>query len=536
MKKIKYISLSLAIACILMGLVSCEDRLLEEPTSQYAAETFFESTAQANMAVLGIYDVLGESNAYGRNLSVALMMDTDIQHASGTNLNNDKRMVAHYEANPVAGNLESTWLNLWKGIERANVVIQEIPQMDLFEHGSEEEQNTLKAYLGEAKFLRGMLYFDLVRVWGAVPVKLMPTDANDDMMLERASLKEVYDQIDIDMSEAGDLVPWQSEKGVEEERISKGGVLGIHARVCLNRGGYYLDVDGQKKRVENYKEYYQKAIELTQRVMDSGEHGLENNYEQIFRNYCENKVSTWETLFEVGLFNPEGGSGNTGIIGTFNGPSVHADSPYGRANSQVKTSPVFYAKFSSEDLRKDVAVARYKVLADGSKKELTSDKDEWGWAPGKWRRDWHTAAPKNVNNTDINWVIIRYSDVLLMHAEAQNEINEGPNADAYNAINQVRSRAGVEDLEEGLSKLEFFEILKDERALELSFEGLRKLDLYRWGILGETLRAHEAACLKWYKKAPVVMGKYFDDNKDELMPIPQREIDENANMIQNFGY
>ncbi len=528
----KWIMLLLAFFAM---FTACEDELMEEPISQYAAETFFQNPVQANMAVLGVYDILGEADTYGKQLSMIYTTDTDLQHMRGANFSGDKRLICHYNASPGLQWIEKTWLYLWIGIERANVVIAKIPEMDAYTNGTEEDINLLKRYLGEAKFLRGLFYFDLVRNWGTVPIKTIPTKAGDDLNISRAPLSQVYDLIDQDMTDAAELVPWLSEIGTMNERVSKGAVLGIHARICLARGGYYLDLDGVRKRVDNYQEYYQKAANLTKRVIDSGEHELNSSYEKVFRNYCENVVDSKESMFEVGFFNPEGGTKNSGIIGSYNGPKTHPKSPYGRANSFINTTPVVYNRFSENDLRRDVAIATYEVLEDGSHKERTGKK-KWQWAPGKWRRDWHTAAPKNPNNTDINWVLLRYSDVLLMYAEAENEINNGPTTTAYDAINQVRARAGIEDIATGLNKDDFFEAIKNERALELCFEGWRKLDLYRWNILGETLRNYEAECKAMYSKAPIVMGTHFDDNKDELLPIPMREIDENINMVQNFGY
>ena len=521
---------------LILGLSACEEQLIEEPISSYATETFFQTVKQANMAVLGVYNVLGEHTTYGKQLSLIFTLDTDEMNMRGTSIGDEKRQISHYSSNPGGTWIRTTWMELWKGIERANICINKIPEMDLYENGTEDQVKLLKRYLGEAKFLRGMIYFDLVRTWGAVPLKTNPTKAGDDLYLERSSIQEIYNLIDQDMKEAAELVPWLSELSTNEERVSKGAVLGIHARACLMMGGYYLDYqDGQLKRLDTYKSYYQKALDLTKRVMESGEHGLNDSYERVFRNYCENIVDNKESMFEIGLYNPEGNSGNCGIIGTYNSPKVNAKSPYGGASSFVNTTPVVYERFSEDDLRRDVAIATYEVLANGSQKELTGKK-EWQWAPGKWRRDWHSAGPKDRNNTDINWVILRYSDVLLMRAEAENEINEGPNDEAYGAINLVRERAGIDHIPTGLDKEEFFEALKNERVLELCFEGWRKLDLYRWNIMGETLRSYEAQCKEMYTKAPVIMGTLFDDNKDELLPIPQREIDENTNFQQNWGY
>lgn len=521
------------VVLLVVTTTACEDLLEEKPRSYYAAETFFQTVKQANMATLGIYDVLAELDTYGRTLSMIWCADTDIMQMRGTGLDNDRRKMCHYNADPSLGWVQNTWTMLWKGIDRANMVIQKIPEMDLYTEGTEDEIKMLQRYLGEAKFLRGLIYFDLVRIWGAVPLKTEPTKASDDMSVSRASYEELYNQIDKDLTDAAELLPWRSDVPEAGERASKGAALGTHARVCLARGGYYLDVyEKQRTRVSNYKDYYEKAAQLTKQVIESGEHALNPSYEQVFRNYCEFKVEPKESMFEIGMFNLEGGAANTGIIGSYNGPTAAADYIYGRANSFLNSTPLFKASFADEDLRKEVAVTDFQILADGTLKVYPKNNDHM-WSPGKWRRNWHIQAAKNPNNTDLNWVYLRYADVLLMRAEAENEVNEGPNAAAYAAINEVRDRAGLEDLPSGLSKDEFFEALKQERVWELCFEGWRKDDLVRWNILGETLRQAQADLKEHRSNFPYVAGDLFDEDKDELWPIPLVDIDENPNLFQN---
>ncbi|RIH63950.1 RagB/SusD family nutrient uptake outer membrane protein [Mariniphaga sediminis] len=536
MKYIKVKKWIAAVAVILVSFTACEDQLEEKPYSFYAVETFFETVNQANMATLGVYDPLAELESYGRNLSMLGDADTDILQMRGTDLNNDRRKMCHYNADPTLGWIQDSWRQLWLGIDRANMVIQEIPEMDLYTNGTEDEIKLLQRYLGEAKFLRGLMYFDLVRIFGAVPLKTTPTKASDDMAIPRASYEELYNQMEQDLTDAAELLPWSSGIPEAGERTNKGAALGLHARVCLARGGYYLDVyEKTRTRVSNYKDYYEKAAQLTKQVMESGEHKLNSSYEQLFRNYCEFKVEPMESMFEIAFFNPEGNNNNAGLIGSYNGPATDKNYIYGRANAFFNTTPLFQATFAENDVRRDVAVADFQVLADGTLKPYPGNKDDL-YTPGKWRRNWHVQESKNPNNTDVNWVYLRYADVLLMRAEAENEINDGPNAAAYDAINEVRDRAGLDDLPQGLSKEEFFEALKNERTWELCFEGWRKFDLIRWNMLGDAVRQAEADLLNHRGNYPYVAGSNFDDDKDELWPIPLFDMDENPSLFQNPGF
>ncbi|SKA43499.1 Starch-binding associating with outer membrane [Chitinophaga eiseniae] len=523
-----------AAGLMMMSVASCEKQLEEDPYSYYAANTFFKNVNQATMATMGVYDILGEQSTYGFYLSLAYAIDTDIAQVQGNVLNDEKRILAHYGVSPTHPWLRETWRVLYIGIDRANLVIRKIPEMELYKNGTEDQKKTLDRLLGEAQFLRALYYFDLVRLWGDVPLKTTPTQSpTEQLQLPRTNREQVYDQIIADLKAAAATVPWNSAKG-QDERVSKGAVKGILARVYLYRGGYSLRQDGTMKRPDNYRQYYDSALTQTKAIIASGEHTLNNSYEQVFRNYCSLKLEPKESMFEVALFNPLGQASNSGVIGTWNSPLCDAASPYGRANSFYVTHPLFQKTFEKNDLRRDVAVANFQIDKNGNTVPLTGTADA-KWAPGKWRRNWQGTSPKDPNNTDINWVLLRYADVLLMQAEAENEVN-GPTQVAYNAVNEVRHRAGLPDLTPGLAKEAFFNALVDERAHELCFEGFRKWDLIRWNMLGAKIRATQTALKAYRANFPYVAGDNFQDGKHELFPIPQRERDENPTLTQNPKY
>lgn len=541
---ISTIKLMVVASAILVMPTSCKKWLKEEPYSLYSSDTFFKTTEEADMAVLGVYQQMTGTAGYGFYMSLVYDIDTDIAQMQGTAISDGPRQVAHYSIPTAHSYMLDTWRQLYRGINRANLVVEKVPQMALYSNGTEAQKTALKRIVGEAKFLRGQYYFDLVRLFGDVPMKLKSTEATDDVLLPRTDRYQVYTQIIKDMTEAIPDIPENSAKPLDE-RLNKGAAKGMLARVALFAGGYSLRQNAQMERPSNYKEYYALALKMTSEVMASGEHALNTSYEQIFRNHCKFILDPKESMYEVALFNATGGVGNSGVIGTWNAPIADAGNPYGRANSFYKTTALFQKSYKTGDLRRDVAVCTYKLDAKGViVPQLTARLDE-GWAPGKWRRDWQNTGPKDLNNTDINWCLLRYSDILLMRAEAENEMNEGPNAAAYDAINQVRRRGygkplttadATVDLPAGLNKLDFFERLKQERAWELCFEGMRRMDLIRWNILGSSIRSTQAALKVYRSNYGYVAADFFKDNKNELYPIPQIERDLNTNLSQNPNY
>lgn len=536
-----------ALVSVLIFPVSCKKWLAETPISKYSADSYFNTADQATAAVLGVYEPLSSQNTYGFYMSMVFDIDSDIAQMDGTGFSNDNRTLAHYNFAPSHNYITAAWQNLYQGIDRANLAIAKIPAMSLYQSGTADQKAQLDRLLGEAKFLRGLYYFDLVRLYGDVPFKTKYTEATDDLQLPRTDRETIYDQIIADMKAAEAVIPWASAKPVDE-RVSKGAVKGILARVYLARGGYSLRQTGTMQRPTNYKDYYAAALQETKEVMESGEHTLNPSYETIFRNYCGSVIEPKESMFEVAFYNATGGTPNSGYIGTWNAPICDPASSYGRANSFYKVLPLFQKSYGLGDLRKDVAVGAFQILANNSISPYDTTKantNDNKWAPGKWRRNWQPTNPLNPNNTNINWVLLRYADVLLMRAEAENEVNDGPTAAAYSAINMVRRRGygkdintanAAVDLPAGLSKADFLTRIQKERGWELCFEGFRKFDLIRWNIIGSTLRTTEAALKKYRAAFPYIAGDYFKDNKHELYPIPQAERDLDHNLTQNPGY
>lgn len=546
MRKMKSLYKSLLIL-VGIGLItsSCEDLLKEDPRSFYSDNNFFETVEQANMAVIGVYDLLGTNKLYGQVVSTIFSCDTDLSQIRGADDNDgSKRSVGHYAAHPSIAMLRDAWRYYYTVVERANYAIENIAKMDLLKNGTDEEKKQLTEYLGEVKFLRALVYFDLVRFWGDVPFKTTATYVGEDLNQPRTNREVIYDQIIQDLEDAKAALPWSSAKAVNE-RVSQGAARGYLVRVLMGRAGYSLQMDGTMQRPDNYLEYYQRAALEADTIIQSGEHKLNDSFEQVFRNYAEGKVEPMESMFEI-AFAPMGiNAENGGFISTYIGPLTSSNSSYGRANAFINAMWPFYDSYADDDVRKAIAVAPYEIKADDSKRYYDTKKSNYHKIfPGKWRREWNASEPSFTNETDVNWVLLRYADVLLMYAEAINECRHDlPGTltmdDAFEAVRLVRERADQDGWETTLSQADFRSNMIQERAWELCFEGWRKWDLIRWNIMGKKIQEAGLAAKAIRDKYPYPAMDNFVDGKHQLYPIPQRDMDVNTALNpedQNPGY
>ncbi|TRX66427.1 RagB/SusD family nutrient uptake outer membrane protein [Carboxylicivirga sp. M1479] len=541
MQNIKSSYIALLIVVLAAFNSSCEDALREEPRSFYSSNTFFESIEQANMAVIGVYDLLGTTNLYGQVVSTIFPCDTDISQIRGTGDDGSKRTVGHYTFHPSIAMFERAWRDYYFVIERANYAIDGISKMKMLTNGTEEEKRALEQHIGEAKFLRALVYFDLVRMWGDVPFKTAPTSANEDLNQTRTNRLVIYDQIISDLEYAKAKLPWASEKALDE-RVSQGAARGYLVRVLMGRAGYSLQLDGNITRPDDYLDYFKRAALEADTIIKSNEHLLNIDYEQVFRNYAQGTIEPMESMFEI-AFSPMGiNAENGGFISTYIGPKTSAESSYGRANAFINAMWAFYDSYSLDDARRQVAIADYEVKADDTRKYYTKSSDKKKIFPGKWRREWNASAPEYTNDTDVNWVLLRYSDVLLMYAEAINECrNDLPGelamSDAFEAIRLVRQRVDLDPWDSSTTQNDFRDNIIKERAWELCYEGWRKWDLIRWNIMDEKIQEAAAAAIDVHSKYPYPAAENFVDGKHQLYPIPQREMDVNTGLgQQNPGY
>ncbi len=520
------------IVCMMLVLGGCKKFLNQKPITEVSTDVVFNDVAGAYKALAGAYSRLVGDQGYGIRLSLYYPLDNDeMQGPTGAG-DNDRRDMARSTLTPGNAQLERPFNQLFQGIEFANICIENIPKMGMYTSGTDQQKKQLQRMHGEALTLRAQFYLEAIRNWGDLPAHFEPAaaKASSDPFPRRTDRDSLYNVLIADLKTAADLVPWRTEIASigdpMDERITKGTVKGLRARIALFRGGYSLRMSGGMQRSADYLTYYQIAKDETNEIMTSNQHSLNPSFRALWKDQVgAHTVSDpqGELMFQAS------GIGLTGAedtkLGYYNGPRVN-----NLGNSSVNPLPTYFYQFDSTDLRRDVTIAPYFVALDGVTKipqVLTAIND------GKYRRDWITNpsfAPTNqVQYFGLKWQILRYSDVLLMYAEAENELN-GPTASAYSAVNMVRRRGYGKpiatadpsvDLAPGLSKANFFNAIVKERALELAGEGTRKYDLIRWNLLASKIAQTKAELLAMstssgiYAALPTSMYFYTGTTADD---------------------
>lgn len=591
----------MATAGVMLLLTACKKYLDQQPITDVSAEMVFKDVASTRQALAGAYSRLVGDAGFGIRLSLYYTVDTDEMQGPTGNADNDRRDIARYAATSGNAQINNPFNQLFTGIEYANICIANIPKMDMYNNGTDQEKKQLRRLYGEALTLRAQFYFQAIVNWGDVPAHFQPaaTLASGTPFPSRTDRDTIYNRLLADLKTAAELVPWRNEitsiGDALDERITKGTIKGLRARIALFRGGYALRSDGSMKRAADYQAYYQIAKEECNEIIVSNQHSMNASYRSLWKDQVNARVvadPNGELMFQAS------GIGRNAVADTklayYNGPTVN-----NFGNKSINVLPTYFYLFDQNDLRRDVTCAPYNVAANGSTKvgqAITAICD------GKYRRDWISSpvvAPTDaIQYFGLKWQILRYSDVLLMFAEAENELS-GPTAAAYNAVNQVRRRGFGKpintpditvDLPTNLSKATFFDAVVKERSLELGGEGVRKFDLIRWNLLATTITQTKAALLamsigaapyntlpafmyyrnnsaaddatlwanSFYAPAPgtapsgttrvnwigaaintTALARYatgYATGKSELLPIPQPARDANPNLTQNPGY
>lgn len=517
--KTKYI----IVLILIMSITSCKQYLDVKPTDFTTPETYFNSEKDLEQALTGIYSAMNNRATFSRNLVY------EFAHASDEGFykrNSTAVSPAQYNHDASNALVSATWAALYTGINSANLLLANIerPVMD------ETVRDRIR---GEALFLRAFYYFQLVHLWGDVPLILTPTLSGDGVDNPRTPQKDVYTKILADMTTAEALVGNIKDYGFSG-RVSKTAVQGVLARVCLKMAGAPL------KDVSKYAE----AKIWADKVIQSGVHKLNPNYAQIFTNHTQDIYDINENILEVeffgnGLLNP------TQTGGWFAKKfSVRNTSPDLYGYGEIGASATLYKKYDDiHDVRKDRNLATYyfsPTTSPNLKDTLHfANTDFYNRDTGKWRIQEELLFPRSVDFSTTNLPLLRYADVLLMFAEAENEVN-GPTASAFEALNQVRTRAKARSFTttDVSTKDAFRKIIQDERSRELCFEGLRKFDLIRWGIFINVMKDVETDILS---NAPsgLQYSAYGYSNVRErnlLLPIPTLELTLNKSMRQNPGF
>lgn len=483
--------LSVAIMAFAIGtlsvLPSCKKALEFESPSVSSPSTVFESTVYTNSALIGVYNRLVGDDGYGNRLATILNLSADDFKTSGSYSSSDRRGVSMYGASSDNTELTKPFAQLFAGVERANICIKYIPLSKLYTSGTAAQKEEMGRYYGEALALRAQFYQELIRNWGDVPGTFVPASDAPTLNFFNSNRDETYDQLLKDLELAQTLVPWRSKiADYGSFRFTKGAIKGLRARIALARGGYALRIDTRRmERRADYLTYYKIAAkECAEVIAEAAEHDLNPSYENVFKTLHGARLDdAHELMFEVGAF---GGNASTDSkLGYYNGLRYSAKSTFGQSGGGMNAIPTYFYEFDpAKDSRRDVTIGVYEIN-DNSKKILNVATT---MTDAKFRKAWTAFNNSSTSqNFAINWPILRFSDVLLMFAEADNEVNGGPSADAKLALERVRKRAylGFETVipVTPQDKAGFFEAIVKERLLEFGGEGIRKYDLIRWNLM-----------------------------------------------------
>jgi starch-binding outer membrane protein, SusD/RagB family len=484
--------LALSLFLVAAPISACNDMLTEEPRDRISTEAFFQNAADAKAGIAAAYRPLSTGALWGTNLQWALTAATDEARVGPEEENPNivaLTQLSWTTTNPyIAGSNASggAWSGLYQMITRANLVLARVPDITM-----DEAQKA--QILGEAKFLRALGYFYLVRLYGDVP--LVTTPEEQQALGGRTPQAEVFAQIVKDATEAEAALP-ASWPATDKGRATKGSAEALLAEQYL------------------WRKDWPNAAANAKKIIDSGIYALVPNYIQAFLPGSQNRS---EEIFAAQSSNVTGAPAID--IAAWEYPrNMNPNSNGGWGTWQPL--PSFIASYPAGDYRREVSFFTSGIDPNGA--TVTFLPHVYKYRP--------TARP---GQQDVNWPIYRYADVLLMYAEALNEQGQTPTALGF--VNQVRARArkgtGAEvrtspaDLP-ALSQAAARSAIIDERKWELAYEGKRWFDLVRQGF--PAFQAAESI-------DPTVIPANIQPTR-MVWPIPQAQIDLNPNLTQNPGY
>ena len=495
----KKINIYLLLIFSFSGIIGCSSFLDENPADRLVVGNFYTSEKDAQAAVDATYEQLND--LYNRLMYMLGELPTD-NMKNGLGMPNpflqDLEFLRHNSQNTFVKNM---WMYSYSGISRANTAINKIPEIEKI---TESKRNR---FIGEARFLRGLYYFNLVRYFGDVPL-ILDLKTVDDAVIARTPKAEVYTQIIDDLTFAEANLPLRSEyPDSDEGRVNQGAVKILLGKVYLTQGEFQKAKDKLAEVVENESVYG---------------FGLHENYKA---NWLRETEAGIEAVLYLELKAPP--FRNNGEM-SLAGPKYSVPEPIGVAAMNEADIPTkeLYDQFDDNDTRK---AANFRTEFT----HLTTGKIITSSIPISVK--YFVDGMETGDNCDVNMHIIRYADAILMYAEALNEVGES--AKALEMLNRIRRRAYGDDSGnfKAMSKDEFRATILKERRLEFPHEGHRWFDLVRTGTFIERMKEHSAYEASVAEANKTDIAKNMKDHMI-LMPIPQSEIDLNPNLEQNPGW
>lgn len=463
-----------------LTMVACKDEFLElAPISSANTSTFYKTSSDMLQAVNGAYSALQLRGQYGTYYIVSEIPSDDTAPPLSGSITDQDEFDKFYlrTTNPL---LAERWSDGYRGIYRCNTVLNRIASVPM-------DEMLKKRITGEAKFLRALMYFNLVRVFGDVPLVVKEiTDTNEGYAYGRDPAAEVYAQIIRDLSEAESVLP-PNHTGANSGRATNGAAKALLGKVYLT--------------LKRFPEAVAKLKEVAD-LETSGIYGLMPTYAEVFKTANKNgKESVFAVQYRKGNLGEGSGFANL-YAPQVSGNAVIA---FGGDGNNRPTADLEKA-YEVGDVRRDVSMATSYINAQGVKVDFYHVKK-------------YADPPVTKYDSEDNWPVIRFADVLLMYAESLNET--GRTEEALPLLNRIRTRATLAG-KGSLTQLEMRLALENERRVELAFEGHRWFDLVRTGRALEVLNAKAQAI--------GITTKLTANNL--VLPVPQSQIDVNPSLIR----
>ncbi|GAB3649912.1 RagB/SusD family nutrient uptake outer membrane protein [Echinicola sediminis] len=473
----------LGVSLLAIALISCSD-LEETPYSFVTTNEFYKTAEDAESAITAAYGSLTRPGMYGQSVWMLGDYSADQMFPKpvvGRNL------LTEFSYDATHDQIEQFWNESYDGINNANLVIQNVP-------GILMDENRRSQIVAEAKFLRGLYYFNLVKTFGEVPLKVTPTSSLNDIESPTSPVQEIYGQIIKDLQEAIEIL----SPGIPEVsgRASQGAAQALLAKVYL------------------YHEQYSEAKNIAKSLMDKGTYRLVEN-PQLLWDVSRENANRIEHIFAVEFSrSPNLQAQNfTSYFAPAGSNGVYSATAWGSSFAFED----FYDSYDDNDLRKQLMDTSF-VDSQGNLHTRENDPNLKERVIVKKYADVMANGARN----ETNYPILRYADVLLIYAEASARLSGQVEIDGLQAVNEVRERANLEPLSNSLSREEYLEAILQERSWELAFESDRWFDMTR---TGEFLKVQQITNY-WFPIRPV-------QPKHRYFPIPENEVLTNSNLEQN---
>jgi len=532
------------LSCLLVSLspcllTSCNDYLEVDAPSKSTVDFVYSMKSEVERALNGVYAQALVGDLYGNAYQSTFVLNSDVDITISDSRSHSHTSYRRFDCDDQGGDILKFWTAAYNLIEYCNKFITYAEQSPVYHvqdvdgnyeldaKGDSIADTEMLQWIGEARCLRAMVYHDLVVMFGDVPFTFVPTDIRGIETIPVVDREEIQKALIADLQKAS--LGMSSTASTTVERCSKEFAQGLIARIALTAGGYSLRPDknnpksyGSMQRPGNYQDYYRIAMNYADSVISAGTHNLRLNYQEVFVNECNYQiVNNDDPIFEIPFAKES--TGNTGYLQgpTYNSYEGKTVGPWGKCGGNMNVNAFYRFLFRDGDQRREFVNGMwyysYFTNAEGNLADSVYFRNDYYCHNNKWSKLWtaESSALGDITEggTGINYPYMRYADVLLMYAEAANELNGGPTTKAISCLEQVHGRAFDDGdptfiSQASASKEAFQKAVLDERKWEFAGENSRWRDLVRTNTYGEEIMY---SFLRYYAVGMNCGSGYEDD-------------------------